>query len=68
MELTETDLGYDQAWSYTWGGGNGLIFRQGNRVVHIEAENLDLTDRTVVDGLLDWLDQAACAAEENMIA
>lgn len=68
VELTETDLGYDQAWSYTWGGGNGLIFRQGNRVVHMEAEKLDLTDRAVVDGLLDWLDQAACAAEENMIA
>lgn len=67
-ELTVTDLGYDQAWSYAWDGGNGLIFRQGNRVVHMEAEQLDLTDRAVADSLLDWLDQAACAAEENMVA
>ena len=68
VELTEVDLGYDKAWTYAWGGGNGLIFRQGNRVVHVEAEKLDLTDKTVADGLLDWLDQAACAAEENMVA
>ena len=68
VELTETDLGYDMAWTYAWDEGNGLIFRQGNRVVHMEAEKLDLTDKTVVDGLLDWLDQAACTAEENMIA
>lgn len=68
VELTETDLGYDQAWTYSWGGGNGLIFRQGNRVVHIESERLDLTDKTVVESLLDWLDQAACAREENMVA
>lgn len=61
VELTENDLGYDQAWTYAWGGGSGLIFRQGNRVVHIEAEKLDLTDKTVADGLLEWLDQAACA-------
>ena len=68
VELAEVDLGYDRAWTYAWGGGSGLIFRQGNRVVHMEAEKLDLTDRTVVDGLLDWLDQAACAAEENVVA
>lgn len=68
VELAAVDLGYDQAWTYAWGGGNGLIFRQGNRVVHMEAEKLDLTDRTVVDGLLDWLDQSACAAEENVVA
>lgn len=61
VELAEADLGYDQAWTYAWGGGSGLIFRQGNRVVHIEAEKLDLTDKTVADGLLEWLDQAACA-------
>ncbi len=68
VEPLQSDLGYDQAWTYAWNEGNGLIFRQGNRVVRMEAEQLDLTDRAVVDGLLEWLDQAACAAEENMIA
>ncbi len=68
VELTEADLGYDRAWTYAWGGGSGLIFRLGNRVVHLEAEKLDLTDRTVVEELLAWLDQAACAGGENMVA
>ena len=60
VELTEADLGYDMAWTYAWGGGNGLIFRQGDRVVHMEAEKLDLTNRTVVEEQLVWLEQAAC--------
>lgn len=68
LELTETGLGYDQAWYYTWNEGSGLIFRQGNRVVHIEAERLDLTDRAVVDDLLDWLEQAACTMSGSVIA
>ncbi|MGN8898129.1 DUF2812 domain-containing protein [Flavonifractor sp. HCP28S3_F3] len=60
VELTEADLGYDKAWIYAWDGGNGLIIRQGNRVIHMEAEKLDLTDRTVVEEQLVWLEQAAC--------
>ena len=60
VELTEADLGYDMAWIYAWDGGNGLIIRQGNRVIHMEAEKLDLTDRTVVEEQLVWLEQAAC--------
>lgn len=60
VELTEADLDYDMAWTYAWDGGNGLIIRQGNRVIHIEAEKLDLTDRTVVEEQLVWLEQAAC--------
>lgn len=60
VELTEADLGYDKAWIYAWDGGNGLIIRQGNRVIHMEAEKLDLADRTVVEEQLVWLEQAAC--------
>ena len=67
-EPLPADLGYDQAWSYAWDGGSGLIFRQGNRVVHLEAEKLDLTDRAVVEELLVWLESAACVRTENMIA
>lgn len=60
VELTEENLGYDMAWTYAWDGGNGLIFRQGDRVVHMEAEKLDLTDRAVVEEQLAWLEEAAC--------
>lgn len=59
-EPLPADLGYDQAWSYEWEERSGLIFRQGNRVVHMEAEKLDLTDRATVEELLVWLEQAAC--------
>lgn len=62
VELTEENLGYDMAWIYDWNEGNGLIFRQGNRVVHMEAEKRDLTDRATVEELLVWLEQAACTA------
>ena len=68
VELTQANLGYDQAWIYAWDGGNGLIFRQGNQVVHMEAEKLDLTDKAAVDGVLADLLQAACDMEENMVA
>ncbi|MEQ2456070.1 DUF2812 domain-containing protein [Flavonifractor hominis] len=68
VELNEADLGYDQAWTYAWGAGSGLIFRQEDRVVHIEAERVDLTDRSAVEGLLAWLEQAACTLDESVVA
>lgn len=68
VELTQAELGYDQAWTYRWDEGSGLIFRQGNRVVHIESEVLDLTDRSTVSTLLTDLDGAACALLESVIA
>ena len=55
--LTQAELGYGQAWTYRWGEGNGLIFRQGDRVVHIEAEKLDLADNNTVSSLLGELDR-----------
>lgn len=68
VELTQAELGYDQAWAYRWNDGSGLIFRQGNRVVHIESEVLDLTDRNTVSALLTDLDGAACTLLESVIA
>jgi len=41
------DLGFDQAWIYPAGELNGLILRQGNRVVRVEA-NLDLTSPDIL--------------------
>ena len=66
--LTQAELGYDQAWTYHWDEGNGLIFRQGDRVVHIEAEKLNLTDNNTVSSLLGELDRSACALLESVIA
>lgn len=68
IELTQAELGYDQAWTYHWDDGSGLIFRQGDRVVHIESEVLDLTDRSTVSALLTDLDGAACALLASVIA
>ncbi len=68
VELTQAELDYDQAWAYRWNDGSGLIFRQGNRVVHIESEVLDLTDRNTVSALLTDLDGAACTLLESVIA
>lgn len=68
VELTQAELGYDQAWTYRWNDGSGLIFRQGNRVVHMESEVLDLTDRSTVSALLTDLDGAACTLLESVIA
>ena len=60
-ELIPAELGYDQAWTYRWTEGSGLLFRQGNRVVRVEAEKLDLTDHAEVAALLAELEEAACA-------
>lgn len=68
VELTQSELGYDQAWTYRLDEGSGLIFRQGNRVVHIESEVLDLTDHSTVSALLTELDASACALLESVIA
>lgn len=68
VELEEAQLGYDQAWRYHWAEGGGLIFRQGDRVVRIEATQMDLDDRVAVDDLLAELNQTACAWEESMTA
>lgn len=68
VALTQAELGYDQAWTYSMGDASGLIFRQGNRVVHLEAEKLDLTDSGTVSSLLAELDQSACALLESVIA
>ena len=68
VELEEARLGYDQAWRYHWAEGGGLIFRQGGRVVRIEATRMDLDDRAAVDDLLAELNQTACAWEESMVA
>ena len=59
---------YDQAWAYRWNDGSGLIFRQGNRVVHIESAVLDLTDQSTVSALLTDLDGAACTLLKSVIA
>lgn len=67
-ELTQAELGYDRAWTYNFGDGSGLIFRQGDRVVHIEAEKLDLTDSSTVSDLLAELDRSACALLGSVIA
>lgn len=66
--LTQAELGYDQAWTYHWDEGNGLIFRQGDRVIHIEAEKLNLTDNNTVSSLLGELDRSACALLESVIS
>ena len=68
VELTQAELGYDQAWAYRWNDGSGLIFRQGNRVVHMESAVLDLTDQSTVSALLTDLDGAACTLLESVIA
>lgn len=60
-ELTPAELGYDRAWTYSTGDGGGLIFRQGDRVVRIEAEGLDLTDSAAVAALVEQVDRSACA-------
>lgn len=67
-ELVSAEMGYDQAWIYEWADGKGLIFRQGNRVAHLESETLDITNREVADELLEWLEQAACAMDESVVA
>lgn len=67
-ELTQAELGYDQAWTYRWDDGSGLIFRQGDRVVRIESAALDLTDRSAVSALLTDLDGAACTLRGSVIA
>ena len=68
VELTPAELGYDQAWTYRWADGSGLLFLQGNRVVHMESAVLDLTDNALVSSLLADLDGAACALLESVIA
>ena len=67
-ELTQAELGYDQAWTYRWADGSGLIFRQGDQVVHIESAVLDLTDRSTVSAMLTDLDGAACTLRGSVIA
>lgn len=49
------DLGFDQAWIYPAGEQNGLVFRQGNRVVRVEASGVDLTSPDILLQLREGL-------------
>lgn len=49
------ELGFDQAWTYASGEVSGLILRQGDQVLHLESNSLDMTDAGTLDGLRAWL-------------
>lgn len=51
----ETDLGFDKAWTYSIGGYEGLILRDGDQVVRMEAEEIDLTSAETLADIRAWL-------------
>ena len=42
------ELGFDRAWSYYAGDISGVILRQGDQVIRVEAEKVDLTDGDIL--------------------
>ncbi len=49
------ELGFDQAWTYPAGERAGLILRQGNRVIRVEAVGADFTDGNTLQALWEGL-------------
>ncbi len=55
-ELERADLGFDESWHYDLGKGQGLLLRQGNRVIRIEA-GATLNSPDVLEKLWVWMEK-----------
>ena len=57
--LREVELGFDRAWSYSSGEYEGLILRNGNQVLRIEGNQIDLTGTKTLADIRTWLAEGA---------
>lgn len=57
--LREVELGFDRAWSYSSGEYEGLILRDGNQVLRIEGNQIDLTGAKTLADIRTWLAEGA---------
>ena len=53
--LRAVELGFDRAWSYSSGEYEGLILRNGNQVLRIEGNQIDLTGAKTLADIRAWL-------------
>jgi len=57
--LRAVELGFDRAWSYSSGEYEGLILRNGNQVLRIEGNQIDLTGAKTLADIRAWLAEGA---------
>ena len=57
--LRAVELGFDRAWSYSSGEYEGLILRNGNQVLRIEGNQIDLTGTKTLADIRTWLAEGA---------
>lgn len=48
-------LGFEEAWTYCAGDRSGLILRQGNKIVRVETQGVDLTNPDILVKLREGL-------------
>ena len=64
--LREVELGFDRAWSYSSGEYEGLILRNGNQVLRIEGNQIDLTGTKTLADIRTWLAEEGVGADAHI--